>query len=281
MESRWICGFQMRPIIAVLVCSLVAAQASCARAGVVIGSGSPGATSDEAIQTEPVKELRKGVDAWPLIANPGSAAARRVNGNLTRLNLRLAKALRDCDADYLQWEKQTGNAPNPVADDWSRRVVVTMSGPRYLSLVASDETFCGGAHPEEDQMAMVFDMTTGAAVNWMALVAKSSGAKATTDSAADGSRIGALALPALIKMLMAGADADCMDAFENPQAFQLWPDAEKDVLVAQAFDLPHAVAACANELDLTMDQARQLGFNERLLDAIEEAHHRIASEPKH
>jgi hypothetical protein len=234
------------------------------------------AALDGGLKVEPVKQLRKGVDAWPLIVNPGNAAEQRVNATLTRLNLRLTQALHNCDAGALESIKQTGDAAGPrdkVSEDWSRKVVVTMQGPRFLSLVATDEYVnCGGAHPDSDTMAMVFDMTTGTPVSWPAMVTKSAGAAAILGAVSDGSKVGALVLPALAKINLAAANEDCRDAFQDPQPFQLWPDAKSGTLVAQAFDLPHVVAACAIEIPLSMAQARALGFDEGLLGAIEQAH---------
>jgi hypothetical protein len=236
----------------------------------------PGMTATTMV-VEPVKKLRKSVDGWPLLVNPGNDAGRRVNATLTRLNERLTKALRDCDANSLAWAKQSGNDGSQITDNWSRNVAITMHGPRFLSFVASEEMFCGGAHPDEDQIALVFDMTTGQPVNWMASIAKSEGVSVLTDSVADGSNVGAVIVPALRAMSVAAASTDCKDAFQDPQSYLLWPDAKKERLVAQPFDLPHAVMACSDEIDLTMEQARKLGFNETLLNAITEAHRQITA----
>ena len=259
------------PVVLFLAPALLSARAQTPR--------QESRTNAVPIVVEPVGELRKGVNAWPLIVSPANDAERRVNATLTKLNERLAKALRDCDADYLAWARQTGNDHSQIADDWSRAVAITMQGPRYLSLVASEEMFCGGAHPNEDQIALVFDMNTGRPVNWVALVAKSSGASSSTDSVADGSNAGALILPDLRAMSVAAASADCKDAFQDPQSYVLWPDAKKERLVAQPFDLPHAVMACSVEMKLTMEQARKMGFNDSLLTAIAEAHRRSVTAP--
>lgn len=229
------------------------------------------------LKVESVKQLRKGVDAWPLLVNPSNPSEQKVNSTLTSLNLRLTKALSDCDAGTLENMKSSGRPRKDwaaaAADDWSRNVLVTMQGPRFLSLLATDEyVSCGGAHPGSDTMAMVFDMTTGTPVNWPALVAKSAGASAFADAVSDGSKVGALVLPALAKINLAAANADCKDAFQDPQSFQLWPDAKTGTLVAQAFDLPHVVAECAIQIPLTLEQARTLGFDESVLSAIQQAH---------
>lgn len=246
--------------------------------------GAPQQAKTETIQLVPMKHLRKGVDAWPLIANPSSPAEQHVNATLARLNKRLASTLQECDANLRGSIKETGqpaNGQDPTAGDWSRTVEVTMAGPRFLSIVATDETDCGGAHPDSDTMAMVFDMTTGAPVNWIGFLPKSASPSAITDSVSDGSTMGALVLPVLEKMNLAAADAECKDAFLDPQGFQLWPDAKHETLVAQPFDLPHVVQACANEINLTLDQARKVGFDETLLAAIRQAHSETSPAPKH
>ena len=229
-----------------------------------------------AFKTEPVKQLRQGVDAWPSIVNPATPAELRVNAALTRLNQRLAQALRECDANANEQMKPIAAAakgPDPASGDWSRTVKVTMQGPRFLSLVAIDSYVnCGGAHPDSDTMAMVFDMTAGTPVNWPAMVAKSAGASSFVDSVADGSKVGALVLPALAKIYATQAGADCKEAFQDPQSFLIWPDAKQGTLVVEAFDLPHVVQACATNLNLTIAQARELRFDESLLSAIEQAH---------
>jgi len=254
-----------------------------AQTGSPDSSGESPMTSAGTFQMEPVKQLRKGVDMWPLIVNAGSPVEQRVNATLTKLNNRLTQALKDCDAGAIEQSKQMGDTAkdkDPTSGDWSRKVQVTMNGPRFLSLVATDEAFCGGAHPNSGQMALVFDMTTGAPVNWLALVAKSAGASTYSDTVVDGSTAGALILPALQKMNLAAANGDCKDAFQDPQSFLLWPDAASGTLVAMPFDLPFATQACANPIKLTIDQARKLGFSESLLGAIEQANRQTGAAPK-
>ena len=267
----------MKRLIAVL---LSLSALSAAFAAVLLGAlcinGNAQTPPAGNLRMEPIKQLRKGVDAWPLIVSPGTPAAQRVNETLTRLNRQLAQSLHDCDAGYESWFKAVGHpedGQNQISADWSRTIKVTMEGPRFLSLVASDETFCGGAHPNGDVITMVFDMTTGAPVDWTEMVAKSAGASAN-------SAVGTLVLPALQKMNLAAADADCKDVFQDPQPFLMWPDAKRGTLVAQPCDLPHVVQACANEINLTMDQARKLGFDESLLTAIEHAHRQTSVAPK-
>jgi len=218
-----------------------------------------------------------------MIVSPSGPAEQRINATLTGLNQRLAQALRNCDEGYGWALKQMGDLAKgqyPVSKDWSRRVKVTMTGPHFFSLVATENAFCGGAHPDSGQMAMVFDITTGAEVDWTTLAAKSAEPSTYSDTVMDGSTMNALVLPALRLLSVASANSDCKDVFRNPQSYLIWPDAMRETLVAQPFDLPHVVQACANEIVLTIEQARKLGFDQGLLDAIQQAHHQTVIAPE-
>jgi hypothetical protein len=247
------------------------------------------AQTQSSVSLAPGRALRGGsdavVDAWPLIAHASTAAEQRVNAILIRLNERMTKALKVCDASYRDWAKQVNQpltAKSAVENDWNRRIAVTMTGPRFLSILAFDFAFCGGPHPNVGTLAMVFDLTTGRPVNWMNFITKSANAIAYSDSAIDGSTVGALNVPALRPMSLAKADKDCKDIFhdlEAPQSYQLWPDAKSGTLTAEPFSLPHVAAGCADPLALTPDQARKLGFDETLLSAIVQAHRQFAARP--
>jgi hypothetical protein len=256
-------------LVILSLCALSAAPALIRGQSAV---GSPASS----LKLEPVKQLRKGVDAWPLIANPTTSAEQRINATLTRLNERMEQSLRECDQSARDAFKELGNdAPkdqDPTADDWERSIRVTMTGPQYVSMVATDETDCGGAHPNSDTLAMVFDLTSGKPVNWIALISKAANATPYSDSIADGTKVGSVVFPALLAVSTKKATVDCKEAFEESQSYQLWPDAKSGTLIAEPFGLPHVVAACAEDLSLTIDQARKMGFDEALLRAIEQAH---------
>jgi hypothetical protein len=253
-------------LVVLSLCSLAGAGACIYAQG---GAAAP-------VKLGQIKHLRKGVDLWPLIGNASTPMEQRINGTLTRLNQGMEETLRECDQNAREDFKNLGeDAPkgqDPTAGDWERTVQVTMSGPRYLSLVASDQSSCGGAHPNSDTLAMVFDLATGRPVDWMGLIAKSAQASPYSDSIADGTKVGSLVVPALLLLSKAKADSECKDAFEDSQSYQLWPDAKSGTLVAEPFGLPHVVAACADDLSLSPDEARKLGFDESLLAAIDEAH---------
>lgn len=231
----------------------------------------------------PIKQVRKGADAWPLILDANDAASKRVNAILQEMNLKLALDLKECDTNYAAWAKEVGHesgGTGSVAGDWERKVEVTMTGPRFLSIVATDDFFCGGAHPDSDRIAMVFDMSTGDPVDWTTMITKTAGASSYTDTVYDGTEVGALILPGLEKINLALASPECKDAFSDQQSFLIWPDAPKGQLVAIAYGLPHVVSACEEEIHLTMEQVRALGFDETIIDAIELAHRRSMATPK-
>ncbi len=254
-------------------------RAAAMACGVVLGvaasaihaaTGQKGAIPG-AVRLDAVKQIRKSVDGWPLIEAPTSPATQRINATLTQLNLQLKDSIRTCDANYRAWAddaRQVLRGKNSVSNDWIRTVSVTMTGPEFLSMVATDDyIFCGGAHPDNNTSAMVFDLRTGDAVDWIKLIAPSAGASVVSGSGAKG----AVVLAALRTMSVDAAEADCRGAFEDKQAYVLWPDTRQGSLMAMPVNLPHDVQACATELTVTLPQAKQMGFSEALLDAIERA----------
>ncbi len=199
------------------------------------------------IQLRPVTELREDVDAWPLILNPAHPAEKRVNAALTQLNKELADTLRDCDAGVAEWAKASGaarSAEDPTSGDWVRRVKVTMRGPRFLSMVATDGFFRGGAHPDDNTTVLVFDVKTGALVDWNALMAKSAGTTSPDATVWDEGTTRPIVFPRLQAIYIGAANAYCKDAFEAQQPLLLWPDAEHGTLIA----LPRGLASCCRIL---------------------------------
>ena len=231
------------------------------------------------VRLQPIVHLRKGVDAWPLIAHPANAAELRVNASLQEMNHRLAQALRGCDDALALSPQSKDSAGQKIKDatgDWERRVTVAMQGPRFLSLIVSDEiSFCGGNYPNREDIAVVFDLTTGELVRWDAFVAQSAEAQADSESTLDGSRQATLILPALEKLNTPAADDACKNVFKEKQSFLVWPDAQMGQLEAEATGLPHVVQGCVQKIRLSTKKARELGFNDDLLTAIEQAHQRI------
>jgi len=221
------------------------------------------------VRLAPVRHLRKDVDLWPLIARPTNAAERRVNATLTHLNRKFADRERDCLSGEFAWSKDSFDR-----GEWQRTVKVTMRGPRFLSMVAADGFYCGTAHPDDDLVVLAFDLETGEQMDWGALVPKSVGASLPTNVVGDEDGTPPLILPELQAIYAAAEDpdSDCTGYFQDERPFVLWPDAESGTVVAEVAGLPHVALPCKNELKLTIEQARKLGFDETLLRVIEEAH---------
>ncbi len=191
----------------------------------------------------------------PQLASASTPALAKINATLKGLDASALSMLNDCNS-------------------YQRSVQPTMLGPGYISIWVNESWDCG-AYPNVSISVHVFDLNTGDAVNWTKLV---SGAGVTTysDTGADGKDGAPLALvyPALKAMYLKVPDnaGDCQTAYGDDQSFIIWPEAKTGTLKVEAFDLPHATQACANDMTLTLDQAKTLGFNADFLNAVAAAH---------
>jgi len=214
------------------------------------------------VALKPSPPMRQGVAAYPrLVATPVDAAAGRINAALQK-------------ADRM--------AVDGMCRDYRRRVSVTMRGPRYLGVFAGDDWLCGGAHPDDSARALVFDLATGAPVDWKAILAGIPVEQATPGS--DGGEaapvvVTSVALWALYaKRAAQPGDNDCAEVLNGADApgksLLVWPDAKADGLGLQAWDWPHVVKACAAAVTIKVPELRRLGVRVDFLDAIDEAHRR-------
>jgi len=208
-----------------------------------------------ALQIVQAAQLKKGIDAMPELAGATTPAAQKINATMKSLDDQSLSMLKDCKT-------------------YQRSVQPTMLGPGYFSVWVNESWDCG-AYPNVSISVKVFDLNTGDAVNWTKLVS-APGVKSYSDSGADGKQGAPLALvyPALKAMYLKDPDnaGECQTAYEDDQSFIIWPEAKTGTLKVEAFDLPHATQACANDMTLTMDQAQKLGFNADFLKAVTAAH---------
>lgn len=223
-----------------------------------------------AIRLSKPKSVMRDVAAFPRIAAGAEPATiARINKALTQADGRVRKAARDCR----QADRKHAH--------WTRKVSVPMQGPRYVSLIATDDYFCGGAHPNSSTVALVFDLDNGTLADWAELLpnlAQHTG----TDTAGDGSTLGTIASQKLADLYAdlykdaakhSGSDPACADALKDMELnFILWPDAKQDGLTIQPSGLPHAIAACGPAMTLPVKTLKTLDVNAGLLDAIEAAH---------
>jgi hypothetical protein len=232
----------------------------------------PAMASDSTLQLQNPPPVAKDAAAMPQIASPSDDAERRINAALKRLDANLSKAILACRG------KDSGS------DDWVRKVEPTMRGPRYLSYVIRDMSFCGGPYPPIGTMSIVYDLETGTPVDWTRLLPPAMTGKVALAEGMDGTRMVTLASPRLFSLYLSGYDralsmpgndiaaeglTTCREVVQeepNPP-MMVWLDAKSGGLAVQ-FDLIHALQVCALPVVIPVEVLRANGVNAALLDAI-------------
>lgn len=220
------------------------------------------------------RPVMREVAAYPQIAVPADDAQRRINAAVARLDARVRLAARDCVTESMA---RTG--------EWKRTVTVTMRGPRFVSYLVDDYVDCGGAHPDEGHSAIVYDLMTGAPVDWTQLLPATLTGKLDLVDGADQVKVVTLASLRLFAMYRAGyrhdsgdaaEDKDCRDAISGagesgPPPMLAWLDAKTGGLAVQ-FDLPHAAQACSEPVVIPVAVLRREGASSQLVTALTAAH---------
>jgi hypothetical protein len=195
--------------------------------------------------------------AFPRIAAPLTPTTAKINEALSRLDRRWAGFVKECKA---------GGKDNNA----DRTIAVTMAGPRFLSLVARDEEYCGGAHPDNSTLALVYDLDTGRPVDLPKLLGPKLVTAIATDSVIDGTTIGEIASGDLqgFYVLAAKPDGDCEDVLRPPVLkFVAWLDGGRRGLVIEPI-LPHAARACGAAQLISLKDLRELGADPALIAAL-------------
>jgi hypothetical protein len=208
-----------------------------------------------ALQLTSPPPIKKDVATMPRLAQASTPALQQVNASLAKLDDQSRSMIKDCSS-------------------YSKTVTPTMLGPGYLSLWVNESSDCG-AYPNVAISVFVFDLSTGQAVDWTKFVS-GKGVSNYADSGADGKLGAPLAIiyPALFAKYMQKdhPDSDCRRALTaepgSPQSFILWPEAKDGSVVVEPFDLPHVVQACANDVHLSAEEMKSLGFSQGFLDAL-------------
>lgn len=221
-------------------------------AGPVLFQPQP-ASTDRAVARLPV--VRPG----PALT-PKNAAA--INAALRREDARVLSAAAECRASL---REQTGRGSQ---DAWRRSVSIGMAGPRFLAIDLTDNYFCGGAYPSDGQTSLVFDLTTGKPVNWLAIFPP--GARGRLNTAGDGATLGLVAWPELTRRAAAEAQPECREAFAETDysGFSITLDARAGTLVATPAEFPHVIQACAEPIRLTAAELQRLRFSPALTNAL-------------
>ena len=196
------------------------------------------------------------------------AASTRINKTLDRTEARLRKDLAECRVD----NPGGGKGDSPVSAD----TVVTMTGPAYLSFLLTEEIDCG-AHPDTSSLALVFDLRTGALVDWFHLLPKALTQRTAAERADAPASSGTVSSTSLARLYLDASpdmDKECRVVFkeEAPASFIFWPDPAHDGLAMQPTNLPHVEAACADAVTIPVATLRSLAVDPGLVDAIAAAH---------
>lgn len=245
-------------------------------ATVLLGIASSAQAADRVVTVQRPADLMKGVSAMPSIAGAVDEAERRINAALPRLDASARRAAMQCKVD------------GGKESEWDRTVNVTMSGPRYLSYEITDNTFCGGAHPNVSTMSIVYDLTTGSPVDWAALLPPALTGKLALAPGADGTKMVTLSGQTLYALYLTGyrprsgnakkdvEDEECREAIAeageggSAPGMMAWLDAKEGGLVVQ-FDLAHVVQACADEVTIPATALRAVGAQPILVEALMKA----------
>jgi hypothetical protein len=215
--------------------------------------------------------LRKNVAAMPLIRNPESEEHQRINLSLKKIDATMLSTLAECDRDYSNFAQMTDNqhAEQSHRGDWTRKVAVTMAGPRYLSYLIKDSNFCGGAHPNFSESALVFDLKTGSPVNWTAVLGRESKLQPADDwISIPAQQVVNKSLKAFYAEHLSDDECRKIVSEDDDLSLLIWPDAKLRKLVLGS-NLRHVVEACAEHVTLSAEEARQLGFSDTFLQTIE------------
>ncbi len=218
-------------------------------------------------------DIGKDAAAFPRLA-PGEPQAARINRALAAADARAGRAAAECFADGSNRPEMRKNIA------WTRKITATMRGPGYLALVTDDYSYCGGAYPNADSIALTYDLHTGRPVNWAAVLPRALVDRVSVETAMDATPLGMVASDALAALYLevahdaiAKVDARCMDTMEMLAGpFMLWPDARQGGLGIRPSRPAHAFAACAVPGLIPLVTLRARGVAPPLLQMIAAGH---------
>ena len=227
--------------------------------------------AQQSIVLEHLPPIARRVSAMPRIAHPDKKQ-RRINAVLARYDQTLRRMLSSCKLDH-----------GPPY--WDRIIAASMTGPEFLSFFIQDNYYCGGTHPDNERMSVVFDLRTGAQVNWETLLPSSLTGTVRTENSATSTSSVTLKSARLYKLYLAGYskpfqegkdEASCDEIVrdrdpDDPPEMQAWLDATHHGLVIQ-FETNHATQACVVPVVIPAQVLRAEGASERLLNALESHH---------
>jgi hypothetical protein len=232
--------------------------------------GPVGHAADRAVHLRVPPPVLNNVASMPLIIAPTDAAESQINAAVRRLDATAGNVVDAC--------KGLDGKPG----DWERSMDAPMRGPGYIGYVITDNLFCGGAHPDVSTMSIVYDLRSGAPVDWTRLLPPSLTGTVALEQGADGTRMVTLASKRLFALYLEGYRAGSADsqaacrqairdvAADGAAAAMVWPDARTGGLAVQV-GLPHVVQACEAAVLIPVATLRAEGAQPALVDAIQAA----------
>ena len=211
--------------------------------------------------------LYAGVAAFPrVVAGEGATPeiAAHLNAGFARLDARVAAAAAQCRKTAQKARRRA----DPTA--WQRTMEVTMAGPRYVSVLATDADDCGQTQPHTGVvLPLVYDLATGAPANWVKLLP--AGVRASTAVAEDGTPLGTIEWPVLQARTVKEATPECKELIRETGFldFAVWLDGAKGTVVAETVSFPNAGAACEVPIRLSSEELRQMGSAKELVYALD------------
>lgn len=244
---------------------------------VLLGIAGPDAQAAERVVAVRPASLARDVAAYPQILSPVDDAETAINQALKKLDATVVKARAECLRQ------------NPKSSDWTRNIDVPMRGPRYLSYVVTDNAFCGGAHPNVGDMAIVYDLRTGKPIDMSQILPAKLLGKLALAGGMDGTRTIQLTSEPLMKLYQQlyrqprqEDDKECADAIsmsgDEIPPFVAWLDAGTGG-VGLLPDLPHVIQACADPVVIPVATLRAQGAPAEALAAIQAAHEAWKDKP--
>lgn len=240
-----------------------------------VAEAEPAVSATPALQPPSLRfqpELAKGIAAMPRLTGE-TTAIRAINAELAHMDGQVRAALPECVA-------------SGVADTyWQRFVDAPMMGPRFITVMASDDLYCGGNHPDTARFAVSYDLLSGRRVDWASLLPPILVQPLEQTTSAFDFEFTVSRSPRLLAWLrdrisrdLAAEDQawweDCKASYSDEAglALMISIDAQHEGLAIDPINLPHAVQACGATEVMSVAELQRMEAAPTLIAAIQTAH---------
>jgi hypothetical protein len=217
-------------------------------------------------------ELAKGIAAMPRVTGE-TPEVRAINADLERMDGQVRAALPQC-----------GVADPAAGTSWERFMAAPMMGPRFITVTAVDDLYCGGNHPDNVRLTVSYDLLSGRQVNWATLLPPAFVQPLEKTTSAFDFEFTVSRSPRLLAWLrdkisrnVSAEDRtwwdDCKASYsdEARPALMISIDAEHEGLAIDP-DLPHVAQACTSTEIMSVAELQGMGASPDLIAAIQTAH---------